>query len=47
MSRYYKNYDDEDDAGFDDGWGRQDGESDEDYQERIDDWNDYSEYNND
>lgn len=39
MSRYYKNYDD--------GWGRQDGESDEDYQERMDDWNDLIESFND
>ena len=46
MSRNYKNYDDEDDD-FNDGWGRQEGESDEDYQERLEDWNDYSEFNND
>lgn len=46
MSKYYKNYDDENDD-FDDGWGRQDGESDEDYQERMDDWNDTIDYSND
>ncbi len=44
MSRYYKNYDDDD---FDDGWGRQDGESDEDYDERMDDWNSQLESYND
>ena len=44
MSRYYKNYDKDD---FDDGWCRQEGESDEDYEERMNDWNSQLESYND
>lgn len=45
MSRQYK-YNDEDED-FDDGWGRQYGESDEEYQERLEEWNDAIDHSND
>lgn len=47
MSRHYNYNDEDEDEDYDDGWGRQYGESDEDYQERMDDWNDTIDYSND
>ena len=45
MGRKKYNFDDDDE--FDDGWGQQSNESDEDYEERMNDWNDAIEYSND
>lgn len=42
-----RNYDYDEDEEFDSGWGQEPGETDEDYEERMDDWNDSIDYSND
>ena len=44
MSRGKNPYDNDDDPECEDGWERRPDETDEDYQERMDDWNDMVEH---